>query len=206
MSKRTQTNKDPFDQYVKIYEDLTDRIKDSNSMEAISKLTKEVNEILQDHFKAIMHYYDKQYQQIINHLEENNKRFEQVTKNSMARAQNFMEKSVKHSQYIMQHNIAQLEKALKSQPKEFIEQSIKDAHTALSEQTKLWNTLYNEQKEEISKEMEPFQEQVKEMLKNSEELRKEAIENYKKLEKTVQTFLKQKQNELKMQEKDKDVH
>ena len=82
MTKRAETSKDPFAQYLKAYEELTDRIKESNSTEAISKLTKEVNEILQDHFKAIMHYYDKQYQQIINHLEENNKRFEQITKNS----------------------------------------------------------------------------------------------------------------------------
>ncbi|MBN9288313.1 MAG: hypothetical protein BGO43_09285 [Gammaproteobacteria bacterium 39-13] len=202
MTKRAETSKDPFAQYLKAYEELTDRIKESNSTEAISKLTKEVNEILQDHFKAIMHYYDKQYQQIINHLEENNKRFEQITKNSMARTQDFMEKSIKQSQYLMQHNITQLEKAFKSQPKEFIEQSIKDAQAALSEQTKLWNNLYTEQKEEILKEMEPFQSQVKEMLKDSEALRKEAIENYKKLEKTVHSFLKNKQAELKGKEKD----
>lgn len=197
MSKHTETSKDPFRQYLKAYEELTDRIKDSSSTEAISKLTKEVNEILQDHFKAIMNYYDKQYQQIIEHLEDNTKRFEQITKNSMARTQDFMEKSIKQSQYLMQHNITQLEKAVKSQPKEFIEQSIKDAQSALAEQTKLWNNLYAEQKEEILREIEPLQDQVKEMLKNSEDLRKEAIENYKKLEKTLHGFLKNKQAELK---------
>jgi DNA anti-recombination protein RmuC len=206
MPKPASSAKDPFSQYAKSYQELSSRIKDSSSMSEISALAKEVHEILQSHFKAIMDYYDKQYQQIINHLEENNKRFEKLTKSSIARTQALMENSIKQSQQMMQHNIAQIEKAFKSKPSEYFEQSIQDAKAALSSHGDKWSELYNQQREEVIKEMEPFQNQIKDMLKNSEELRKEAIDNYKKLEKSMSGFLKHKQAELKAKGKDKDMH
>lgn len=198
MTKHSSSPHDPFAQYLKAYSALTSRIKDAGSLEEMATLTKEINAILQDHFKAIMSYFNSQYQQIIDNVDENKKHVEQLTKKSILKGQDFIEQSVLQAQQLMQQNLKQFEKAFlpASSPQDLFTQSLHEMQSALSLQTEHWQTFYAKQKEDALKEMEPFQSQMKQMLENTEKLRQETIENFKKVETTMKKFLQQKQSEL----------
>ncbi|MBI2792453.1 MAG: hypothetical protein HYX61_10890 [Gammaproteobacteria bacterium] len=197
MKKATEPSADPFAQYFQAYKDLTQSLDASKSAEDITNLTNKINSILQLHYKAIMSYYDKQYRQILEHIEENNKRFEQLSQKTTSRTSEFLEQSVKQSQQMVQQNMEHFREILKSQPKELLEKIVQEANTNLTEHTKRWNDLYTKHQEDIQKDMEGLQSQAKLLLENSEELRQDALEKYKELEKTVQAFLVKKQAELK---------
>ncbi len=200
MKKATQPPSDPFAQYFKAYQELTQSLEQSKSLEDISQFTNKINSILQLHYKAIMSYYDKQYRQILEHIQENNQRFENLSKKSTARTQEFLEQSVKQSQEMMQHNMAQFKDLFKSYPNDLLEKMIKESNANLGEQTKRWNDLYTKQQEDMQQDLQAIQVQAKQLLENSESLRQDALEKYKELEKTVQAFLSKKQKELKDKE------
>ncbi len=197
MKKATEPSADPFAQYFKAYQELTQSLEESKSLEDITQFTNKINSILQLHYKAIMSYYDKQYRQILEHIEENNKRFENLAQKTSARTNEFLDQSVKQSQQMMQHNMTSFKELFKSSPQDVIEKAIKEANANLSEQTKRWNELYSKQQEDMQKDMQAIGMQTKQLLENSEALRQDALEKYKELEKTVQAFLAKKRNELK---------
>ncbi len=197
MKKATQPSSDPFAQYFKAYQELASSLEKSKSAEDISLLTNKINSILQLHYKAIMSYYDKQYRQILDHIEENNKRFEHLAQKTTARTNEFLEQSVKQSQQMMQQNMSHFKEMFSKEPKEMLEKMISQANANMIEQTKRWNDLYSKQQEDTQKDMESIKEQAKVLLENSEELRQDALAKYKELEKTVQEFLSKKQSELK---------
>ena len=203
MKKATEPSSDPFAQYFKAYQELTQSLEESKSLEDITQFTNKINSILQLHYKAIMSYYDKQYRQILEHIEENNKRFENLAQKTSARTNEFLDQSVKQSQQMMQHNMTSFKELFKSSPQDVIEKAIKEANANLSEQTKRWNELYSKQQEDMQKDMQAIGMQTKQLLENSEALRQDALEKYKELEKTVQAFLAKKRNELKGKGADK---
>ncbi|MGD9592615.1 MAG: hypothetical protein AB7V32_08855 [Candidatus Berkiella sp.] len=200
MKKATQPPADPFAQYFKAYQELTQSLEKSKSLEDINQFTNKINSILQLHYKAIMSYYDKQYRQILEHIDENNKRFENLSQKTSARTHEFLEQSVKQSQQMMQSNMEHFKALFQSGPKDLLEKAIQEANTNLSEQTKRWNDLYTKQQEDMQKDMQAIQMQAKQLLQNSEALRQDALEKYKDLEKTVQEFLAKKNKEIKGKE------
>ncbi len=197
MKKATQPPTDPFAQYFKAYQELTQSLEESKSLEDITQFTNRINSILQLHYKAIMSYYDKQYRQILDHIEENNKRFENLAQKTSARTNEFLEQSIKQSKQLMQNNMTHFEELFKAAPKDLFEKALKEANANLSEQTKRWNELYSKQQEDMQQDMQAIQVQAKQLLENSEQLRQDSLEKYKELEKTVQAFLAKKKKEIK---------
>ncbi len=197
MKKTTEPSSDPFAQYFQAYQELTQSLEKSKTLDDINQLTNKINSILQLHYKAIMSYYDKQYRQILEHIEENNKRFENLSQKTTARTHEFLEQSVKQSQQMMQDNMTHFKELLKAAPKDMLEKAIEQANANLSTQTERWNDLYSKQQDDIQKDMLAIQIQTKQLLENSEALRQDALAKYKDLEKTVQEFLAKKQKDFK---------
>ncbi|MBS0287459.1 MAG: hypothetical protein JSR17_09190 [Proteobacteria bacterium] len=206
MKKATQPSSDPFAQYFKAYQELTQSLEQSKTLEDITQLTNKINSILQLHYKAIMSHYDKQYRQILEHLEENSKRFENLAQKTSARTHEFLDQSVKQSQQMMQQNMTHFKELFKAAPTELLEKMIAQVNTNFSTQTERWNELYAKQQEDMQKDLQVIQAQAKQLLENSEQLRVEALEKYKELEKSMQDFLTKKHKEVKDKEKGTEGH
>ncbi|MBS0288700.1 MAG: hypothetical protein JSS07_01520 [Proteobacteria bacterium] len=197
MKKATQAPSDPFAQYFKAYQELTHNLENSNSVEDIALLTNKVNSILQLHYKAIMSFYDKQYRQILNHIEENNNRIEGLRKKSAKGAEEFIEQHLKQSEQLMQQNMTTIKEMFKKQPNKLIEQFIDKTNENLNTQIEIWNDLYTKQQEVMQREMRSIHEKANALLENSEQLRQDSLAKYKELEKTMHDFLANKQKSTK---------